>query len=619
MKNIKLDQQLKEVIAKVVAGLYPDHKISPENISLEHPNLEEYGDFSSSVALKLARDVKQKPVEMANKIAQKLDQSSLKDVIFEKVTVAEPGFVNFFLSSKYLQQQVIGIQTLGDDYGKGIDKGTIVVEFVSPNINKPLHIGHLRNAALGMSIAELYKKLGWKVYKDEINNDRGLHIMKSVLGYLIDGQKNKEDNKFDERNWRELLALWVANPNDWKEPAMVKPDQFVGHYYMQGERFLKEMKEPMEKNLSEMLQAWEKEEKEIWQLWKVMGDWVREGLNETYKRIGVSHDKEWYESELYKEGRDIVLEGLAKGVFEKLPDGAIQANLEAFGMDNKVLVRRDGTSIYMTFDIALTKHKVQEFKADRYVWIVGSDQIDHFKRLFAIFQLLGLGKIGNFYHLAYGMVRVPGGKMSSRMGNVILADDVLEEMKKMALKIMDEKKIESEVQKAERDSIAESVGVGAIKYSMLKVNPMVEVTFDLEKSVSLEGDSGPYIQYSYARARSLLRKAAELEPVIASEAKQSHEIATSHKIGLAMTKEEVEILRYLYRFPEVVEMAARQFAPNLIASYLFEIARRFNAFYNEVQIIGGDNEALDLALTEATSIVIKNGLTLLGIEALERM
>lgn len=588
---------LKKQILEAVKTAYPDVTLKPEDILLEHPGAEEHGDYSTNLALKLGKQVSLKPFEVARAIAN----------LIPGAEVAGPGFINFKLDTAALIDQLQNVLEKKEAFGQAAISGKkIAIEFVSPNINKPLHIGHLRNGALGMSLANLYKTAGWEVVKDEINNDRGLHIMKAILGYLVLGRKSKEV-KPEEINWKDLLNEWVKNPDGWDGPGKTKPDQFVGHFYVEGEKLLTEYKEPMEKQLAEMLQAWEAEDKDVWKLWKVMGDWVHEGINQTYARIGVEHDKKWYEYLLYKEGRDVIFEGLENGVFEKLPDGAIQANLEKHGLPNKVLIRHDGTAIYMTFDIALTKHKVAEFKADKYVWVVGNEQVDHFKRLFVIFEMLGLGSVEKFYHLAYGMVRVPGGKMSSRLGNVILADDLLDRMKEMAKKLMDEREIGKDVSAEEKEEIAEAVGVGAVKYTMLKVNPMLDVVFDLDKSVSLEGDSGPYIQYTYARSRSVLRKAGGTEAKF--EAKN-------------LTTEELAILRYLYRFPEVVETAARTYGPNLVATYLFELAKRFNNFYNNVPILQAENPeqvSFRLALTQACSIVLKNGLGLLGIKALEKM
>ena len=567
-----MKEELRKIIFDAVRVTYPGLKIKLGDIYLEHPTVEEFGDYSTNVALKFKLD----PEKILSSVKLQLSLD------FDPRAQVRAGFINFWLPDKWLVEQ------MGKEVKTKPNGRKIVIELVSPNINKPLHIGHLRNAALGMCLANLYAASGWEVVKDEINNDRGLHIMKAAYGYLVAGNTTSNNNK----SWRELLNDWLKDPGHWDTPktARQKPDFFVGQFYVQGEKLLTEDEKEVGAQLAEMLQAWEAEDKDVWKLWRQMSDWVHEGIDASYLRLGVKHDKKWYEHLLYKEGREHILEALKKGVFEQLPDGAVQANLEKFGLANKILIRRDGTAIYMTFDIALTKHKVAEFKADKYVWVVGNDQIDHFKRLFVIFEMLGMGKIDQFYHLAYGMVRVPGAKMSSRLGNVILADDLLDKIKELAAKLNPE--------------TAEEVAVGAVKYAMLKVDPMMDVTFDLEKSVSLEGDSGPYIQYTYARAKSVLRKSQI----------PNHKFQINSKYQFS--NEEMAILRYLYRFPEVVEAAAQNYAPNLVCTCLFELAKRFNNLYNNCPILEND---FRLMLTEQTSHTLKNGLGLLGIAALEKM
>ncbi len=579
---MKITDQLKQAIFEAVKAAFPEVSINLGDIVLEHPNLEEFGDYSTNIALRMSKEQStgNNPQEIAEKIISKisLERGPLANV------KSVNGFINLTLSQDFLINEM---QKVDENYGK-VPKNNkkIVIEIVSPNINKPLHIGHLRNAAIGMSLAKIYEANGWEVIKDEINNDRGLHIMKAAYGYLLFGQITPAETK----DWRELLGLWLAHPANWQTPQTQKkkPDIFVGEFYIAGEKFLTENEEFASKQLADMLQSWEAEEKGVWKLWQIMSGWVHEGIDETYRRIGVKHDKRWYEHQLYKEGRDYILAAVDKGLLERLPDGAVQANLEKYGLENKILIRRDGTAIYMTFDIALTKHKLEEFKANKYVWVVGSDQMDHFKRLFVIFEMLGFGKKEDFYHLAYGMVRIPGGKMSSRLGNVILADDLLDKITEMAGKFGKE--------------TAEDVALGAVKYAMLKVDPMMNVTFDPEKSVSLEGDSGPYLQYTYARARSVLRKGGD-HPAQGAET-------------APLQPEEISLLRYLYRFPEIVELAARQYAPNVLCAYLFELAKRFNNFYNNCPILGNN---LRLLLTAKTAIILKSGLNLLGLEALKRM
>ncbi len=610
MTKKAITEELREMIFAAVRKEFPEAEIKPEDILLEHPASEEHGDYATNIALKLKANSKwllaQSPLEVAERLVNRIAEQ--KDSRIKKIETAGPGFINFKLSPEWQWEQVKEIILAEENYGKSPDKQKkIVIELVSPNINKPLHVGHLRNAALGMSLAALYQASGWKVVRDEINNDRGLHIMKAAYGYLLYGRKNPAK----QNGWRDLLGAWVAQPGLWKTPVDegLKPDYFVGNYYVLGEKFLNENIKFAGEQLAEMLQAWEAEDKEIRRLWKVLGDWVHEGIDQTYKRLGVRHEKRWYESLLYQEGKKVILEGLENGVFEKLPDGAIRANLEKYGLPNKILIRSDGTAIYMTFDIALTKHKVEEYIADKYVWVVGSDQIDHFKRLFVIFEMLGLGKRENFFHLAYGMVRVPGGKMSSRLGNVVLADDLLDKVKEMTIKLMAERKIGGELSEEEKEKAAEAVSIGAVKYTILKVDPLLNLVFDLEKSISLEGDSGPYLQYAYTRAKSVLRK--------------SQIPNTNSQIPRGdISNEEQSILRYLYRYPEVVEVAAKNYNPSIICNYLFSLAQRFNSFYNNQPILNPGNESLSdrrLQLTEATAIILKSGLNMLGIEAMEKM
>lgn len=610
---LKAIDNLRGQVLGVVNQLYPQLAISLDDIKLEHPDNESYGDLAVNIAFRiskqlLAKGIKESPQQVAEKLASQIvsggqkpgfafqDKSSAlaqeDGVCFWSRVDAQNGFLNFWFSADYLISQLNAILSSEKPFVLPPAGKKIVMEIVSPNINKPLHVGHLRNAALGMSLAKIYEAVGWQVIKDEINNDRGLHIMKALYGYLLFGCQQPNQGQ----NWRELLGRWQENSQSWKTPQSEgeKPDHFVGNYYVLGERFLEENGEVAQNQLAEMLQAWEAEEEGIWRLWEVMSAWVHEGIDATYQRFGVSHDYRWYEHQLYREGKEIIADGVKKGLLEVLSDGAIQANLEKYGLANKILVRRDGTAIYVTFDLALTKHKVAKFQADKYVWVVGADQKDHFRRLFAIFDLLGLGKIDQFYHLAYGMVRLPEGKMSSRLGNVVLADDLLDKVKELAAKY--------------NPQVAEEVAIGAVKYALLKVDSAADIVFDLEKSVSLEGDSGPYLQYTYARACSVLRKAEEAT---------SGQLSSVGQFSVAnLTSEELALLRWLPRFSEVLEQAAQNYAPNLLCVYLFELAKRFNSMYNNHQILESN---FRLTLTLATSKVLKDILDLLGICSLEQL
>lgn len=633
MKDIKPDQLLKEEISKVVENLFPDQKISLEEVVLEHPNLEENGDYSSSVALKLAKDVKENPVVLANKIVQKLDQSDLKNVIFEEVTVAGPGFVNFFLSKKFLQQQVTKIQTMGDSYGKGeyLTGQKISVEHTGPNPQTTIMIGHLRNNFLGMTMGRLWKSMGAKIFLDCMDNDRGIHLCRSMFGYLVFANKNdglsiSELKNFKEvseekilkmvqgANWQARIQEWSENKEQWVNPVdlRVKSDHANLIWYVLGSKAYG-LSDETKKQVGEILVAWEKVDPLVRDLWRMILDWSVEGYRQTYERIGSHHDKVWHESEHYQRGKDIVADGLKKGVFVE-SKGAIVTNLASYKLPDTVVVKADGTGLYLTQDIALTKIKRENFKANLYVWDIGEEQTLYFQQLFAVCEQLGIGKRSDYLHLSYALVNLKGGKkMSTRKGDVIPADDVLDELRDQALGIMEASKTDQRngFSEAERNDLAEKVAIAAVKYGMLRYGIKTTIQFDIEESLSLDGDSGPYIQYSYARARSLTRK-AEGQGLVAGDLQET-------KLNLA--NEEVDILRFIYRYPEVTEQAARQIAPNLIASYLFELAKRFNAFYNQVPVLAGQKEEIGfrLAVVGVVAQVLKNGLNLLGIEALEKM
>lgn len=633
MKYIKVDQLLKEEIQKVVENLFSDPKILTGEVVLEHPNLEENGDYSSSVALKLSKDVKENPEVLANKIVQKLDQSDLKDVIFEKVTVAGPGFVNFFLSKKFLQEQVAKIQTTGDDYGKGeyLTGQKISVEHTGPNPQTTIMIGHLRNNFLGMTMGRLWESMGAEIFLDCMDNDRGIHLCRSMFGYLVfankvSGLSITELKNFREApeekiltmaqsaNWQEIIRAWSDNKDQWVRPTDlgVKPDHANLIWYVLGSKVYG-LSEDVKRQVGEILVAWEKADTSVRDLWRMILDWSVEGYNQTYKRIGSRHDKVWHESEHYQKGKEIVAEGLKKGVFVE-SKGAIVTNLASYKLPDTVVVKADGTGLYLTQDIALTKIKRENFKANLYVWDIGEEQTLYFQQLFAVCEQLGIGKRSDYLHLSYALVNLKGGKkMSTRKGDVIPADDVLDELRDQALGIMEASKTDPRkaLDEVERKNLAEKIAIAAVKYGMLRYGIKTTIQFDIEESLSLDGDSGPYIQYSYARARSLMRMAQE-QGFVASEAQETR---------LNLTKEEIDILRFIYRYPEVTEQAARQIAPNLIASYLFELAKRFNAFYNQVPVLAGEKTEVSfrLAVVEVVAQVLKNGLNLLGIEALERM
>lgn len=538
--------------------------VGKTDITLESPEIEDHGDYSSNIALVTAKKEGKNPRTLATEIGEKLkSDKGLMDLV-EKIEVAGPGFINFHLAKDYLLKN---LSQVGGSYGK-VDtlKGKkFLIEHTSPNTIKTLHVGHVRNNVLGMAVHNILKMAGAEVKLDSINNDRGIHVMKAVWAYMKYG--------------------------DGKTPKTekVKPDHFCDKYYLMGS---KESKNPkVKEEMQELLRKWEAGDGDVRAVWKKLRDWTFEGFLETYKRLGSYHDKEWFESDFYEHGKELVELGLKKGVFKKLPDGAVLTNLKKYNLSDTIVLRSDGTSMYITQDLFLTTLKRKEFPSDLYIWDVGPEQSLYLKQLFAVCEQLGNGKIEDYFHLSYGAINVKGlGKMSSRAGNVTSADELMDIVVKKAAK--------------ENDAVAEDVGLGAIKYGFLKLNRESDVTFDIDQSLSLEGNSGPYIQYTYARALSVLSKA---------------KLGNKVKVDKNLNKEEQAILKHLVKYPEVVELAAAKYAPNLVCNYIYELAQKFNTFYNLHKIVGSDSEDMRLLITKATATVLKSGLNLLGIAAPEKM
>lgn len=609
-KNPKISWQLKEEIAKAVSGLYPKLKLNSEAVSLEHPTREEHGDYSSNISLILAKRLNENPRKIAEKLVEKLDQSGSENVV-EKVEIAGPGFINFTLTKEKqvkagIEEVLAGKEKFGSgDWGSG---KKWLIEHTSPNPNKAMHLGHLRNNVTGMAIANLWEFSGVKVYRDDIDNNRGIAIAKLMWGFLKFGRKDEKNDKTDVNYWFDHQDEWLT-----PEEKKIRPDRFVDELYTAASKDFEDHE--VEEKVRKLVVDWERHDEKNWALWKKVLDYSYQGQQMTLARLGNKWDKVWHEHEHYQMGKDIVEEGLKKGVFRKTDDGAILTNLETYGLPDTVVIKRDGTALYITQDLALTKLKRETFKPDKIHWVIGPEQSLALKQMFAVCEQLGIGKIGDYVHIAFGYMSIKGkGKMSSRSGNVVYIDELLDEAKKEVETIMKASNKGGEF----RDEISEKVAVGAVKYSVLKVGRLVDTAFDFETSLSFDGDSGPYLQYTYARARSVLRKAVadNFQTILSDKSYQ-------------FTNEELAILRWLYRFPEMVEMAARQYAPNIVCSYLFELAKRFNNFYNNVQILKGESgrsgqdeeyrRNFRLALTAAVGQVLKNGLNLLGIEALERM
>jgi arginyl-tRNA synthetase len=565
---------MKEKVVLVLVKVL-DKKVSKEEIEklLEVPPQQEMGDFAFP-CFGLAKIEKKSPLLIASELTEKIRKVLPKEISGIEVKSA---YVNFFVNKRFLAESVLK-EALKKKYGSNkLGKGKkIVIEFPSPNTNKPLHLGHLRNMSIGDSVVHLMEFCGNKVIRTNLNNDRGVHICKSMIGYLKYGKgKTPKSEK-------------------------IKSDHFVGDYYV---LFSKDAKEnpKLEEDALEMLKKWEDGDMEIGALWKCMNQWAFEGFEKTYKTFGLKFDKEYFESKIYKKGKEIVEEGLKKGIFKKREDGAVVIDLTSEGLGEKVLLRADGTSIYITQDMYLAKLKDEEFDVDGSMYVVANEQDYHFKVLFSILKKLGYKFADKLHHLSYGMVELPEGRMKSREGTVVDADDLIEDTRKIAEENI---KAREKLSAEELQDRSLKISLAAIRYTLLKVDLLKNITFNPKESLEFEGNTGPYLLYSYARASSIVRKVKKL--------KAKMEI-------FDLSKQESALLTKIGNFPEVVEQAYNQLAPNLIANYAFELCQTFNEFYHEHQVIGSKEEAFRLKLIEAFRNVLKSSLNLLGIKELEEM
>ncbi|HUH25583.1 MAG TPA: arginine--tRNA ligase [Flavobacterium sp.] len=481
---------------------------------------------------------------------------------------------------------------------------SVMVEYASPNTNKPLHLGHVRNVLLGYSVAEILKASGKKVYKTQVINDRGIHICKSMLAW----------QKFGNGQTPESTGL--------------KGDKLVGNFYVEFDKAYKaEINELKEKGMSEdeakkqaplileaqeMLRKWEAGDEEVVSLWKMMNGWVYNGFDVTYKNIGVDFDFNYYESETYLLGKDEVEKGLAKGVFYKKEDGSVWIDLTDEGLDEKLVLRSDGTSVYITQDIGTAIQRVKDFPdVGGMVYTVGNEQDYHFKVLFLILKKLGFDWAAHLFHLSYGMVDLPSGKMKSREGTVVDADDLMSDMVTTAREISEELGKLDSLSTEEKDTLYKTIGLGALKYFILKVDPKKRILFDPKESVDFNGNTGPFIQYTYARIQSILRKANfDFSTVISSEVEKP------------LHEKEKELIKILAQFPEVIQQSAKTYSPALIANYTYDLVKEYNSFYQSVSILGESDETkkvFRVQLSDKVAQTIKNAFDLLGIEVPNRM
>ena len=612
------------VVAKSAEELRLQKNIEGESVSLdlvrvENPPKPEMGDLGSPMFV-FAKSLRMAPPVIAQEICKIISSYIENNVTVENESVAVLGtysavgpYVNVKLNKSNVVSQILNtIHTQKDEYGSLNDKGEkplkdrrVMVEYSSPNTNKPLHLGHLRNDALGESVSRILKKAGAEVFKVDLINNRGIHICKSMLAY----------------------KLFHEEKGDTPESLGMKGDHFVGQCYVEFDKYLKGEKDKPEtahpeaaQLAEEMLIKWENGDKEVRALWEKMNEWTFNGLQETYKRTGVSFDKFYFESETYLKGRDEILKGLDKGVFFKAEDGSVRVDVtEAVGKGKdgedheKVLLRKDGTSVYITQDIGTAISRHSDWPFNQMVYVVASEQNFHFKVLFYILKKLGFDWTDKLYHLSYGLVNLPSGRMKSREGTVVDADDLIDSLQKQALEAITEKGRDESLDNV--NDVAEKVALAALHYYLLNVTPIRDMLFNPEESLSFNGNTGPYIQYVGARISSILRKAAEenLSPSYDED-----------KLQLLTHESEWELIKDLGDYSKVVVKAAEDLDPSQIAVYLYELSKAFSSFYRDCPImkVAEENKELAqarLALAECTLTVIKSAMELVLVPFLEKM
>ena len=516
------------------------------------------------------------------------------------------GFLNLTIATSSWVDLLNTIHS-DDNYGikaVGPDSKLVMIEYSSPNTNKPLHLGHIRNNLLGYSLANIMKANGCKVVKTNIVNDRGVHICKSMLAWQKYG--NGETPESSGKKGDHLVGdYYVAFDQHYK--AELTELQDGGMSLEEAEASSELMKE-----VREMLVKWEANDPEVRQLWATMNGWVYDGFDVTYNKLGVDFDKIYYESETYIEGRDKVMDGLDKGLFFKKEDGSVWADLTEEGLDQKILLRADGTSVYITQDIGTAKLRFSDYPIDQMIYVVGNEQNYHFQVLSIILDKLGFEWGKDLVHFSYGMVELPDGKMKSREGTVVDADDLIEEMINTARKMSDELGKLDQCSEEEADNISRIVGLGALKYFILKVDARRNMTFDPEESIDFNGNTGPFIQYTHARIQSVLRNAA----------KANIEIPEKLNTDISISEKELGLVQLLAEFATVVQQAGEDYSPSGIANYVYELVKEYNQFYHEFSILREEDEELKLfrlVLSKAVATTVKKGMQLLGIEVPDRM
>ena len=596
-KHMSLQTVLSPKIKEAITSLF---KVELPNVEFQATRKEFEGDITF-VVFPLLKLVKGNPIQLGSQIGDFL----VNEVPFiEKYNVVS-GFLNLVVNQDYYLNAFKEIHTT-NKYGfvsATQDAPTVMVEYSSPNTNKPLHLGHIRNNLLGYAVAEILKAAGNKVVKTQIVNDRGIHICKSMLAWQEQGN------------------------GETPETSRLKGDHLVGKFYVAfDKKYKEEIKTLMNAGKTEdeakkqapsilaaqqMLLKWEAGDEEVVALWKKMNQWVYDGFAKTYANLGVDFDSYYYESNTYLLGKKVVDDGLAKGVFYKKEDGSVWIDLTDEGLDEKLVLRSDGTAVYMTQDIGTAIQRVEDNPAvSGMVYTVGNEQDYHFKVLFLILKKLGFSWASNLYHLSYGMVELPSGKMKSREGTVVDADDLMQEMTTTAGKIAEDLGKLDDYSAEEKAVLYHKIGLGALKYYMLKVDPKKQMMFNPEESVDFNGNTGPFIQYTFARIQSILRKANfnfnEALP----------------NITFDLHEKEKELLKNIMQFPATVQLAAQQFSPAIIANYTYDLVKEFNSFYQNVSILGEEDlvkKQFRVQLAQKVGLILEDSFSLLGVQMPERM
>ena len=593
MSILNLQETLSSEIKKAIAQMYGVHL---ETVDFQATRKDFEGDITV-VVFPILRLVKGNPVVIGEAVGSYLVENVTEVSKFNVVK----GFLNLVLSDSYYLSFFNSVTDFSD-FGKKEPSGdAMMVEYSSPNTNKPLHLGHVRNVLLGYSVSEILKASGRTVYKTQIINDRGIHICKSMLAWKLFGK------------------------NETPKSSGLKGDKLVGNYYV---KFDKEYKKEIAVLLTDgkteeeakanapilllakdMLLKWEAGDPDTVALWTEMNGWVYEGFDETYKNIGVDFDKLYYESKTYLLGKEFVEEGLSSGVFFRRDDGSVWCDLTDEGLDEKIVLRSDGTAVYMTQDIGTAIQRVKDFRDVKgMIYTVGNEQEYHFQVLFLILKKLGFDWAKHLYHLSYGMVDLPSGKMKSREGTVVDADDLISEMAATAKKISEELGKIDDFSIEEKENLYHTIGLGALKYYILKVDPKKRILFNPEESVDFQGNTGPFIQYTYARIQSILRKAGSRGDISVAD--------------YQLHGKEKAVIKMLQLFPEIIQQAADNYSPAIVANYTYELVKEFNSFYQNVSILAADSDVekeFRVQLASGVSEVIKSAFSLLGIHVPERM